>query len=63
MPATIVYVCIFNSDSRSAHVCQSIHPQSGAAESPRVICHVDVCDTLWNMGLHDHLVGYFGCVS
>lgn len=40
-----------------------MHPQSGAAESPRVICHVDVCDTLWNMGLHDHLVGYFGCVS
>ena len=35
---------------------------SGKAAKPKIICHVDACDSLWNMGIHDELVGYFGCV-
>jgi hypothetical protein len=33
----------------------------GTALMPKIICHVDICESLWHMGVrNDQLLGYFG---
>lgn len=33
----------------------------GQGSTPKIVCHVDVCESLWSMGVGaDQLVGYFG---
>ena len=37
---------------------------SGDGSKPKIVCHPDVCDSLWRLGLRsDQLVGYFSSVS
>eukprot|EP00971_Amphidinium_carterae_P249052 4943622-Amphidinium_carterae.1 len=34
---------------------------TGIGTKPKIICHVDACESLWSMGVReDQLVGYFG---
>jgi len=34
---------------------------SGSGNKPKILCHVDICESLWHMGVRtDQLVGYFG---
>ena len=33
----------------------------GPGDKPKIVCHVDTCNSLWSMGVReDQLVGYFG---
>ena len=34
---------------------------TGTGDKPTIICHIDICDSLWSMGVRsDQMIGYFG---